>query len=830
MHRNLSISLLFFFFFLQVSSGVFAASVSEFEALNIALQFQHEQTHSMLRSAPVLHLVSIKSARTITTPSNPAFFVFNIGESQGFVIVSGETGTKSILGYSDIGCFPEEQLPDNLKAWLELYEQEIKAIRSSANHAQDSSSLHTTPLKTATPVVSPLMSTNNWAQLNPFNLYCPWDAQYKTHSAVGCVALAMGQIMAYHHWPIKPKGQINYYVDNMGLQSLNLDTVTYDWDRMSRLVNPYSPTVQDTLIAHLLYHCGASVHMQYSAVGSAADVAQVGPAMVEYFDYDPDIQYYKRAYFTSENWFAMIRKELDEERPVLYAAYSKNAGHVFICDGYDDNLLFHINWGWGGNGNGYFELNSLNAAYPDVEGAPNGFSQDQSMLIRIQRPDSKNQTSYSLCVSEGNVQIQTTDFLRNDAFTMSFDCKNLGTNTFVGYLGLGYCDSNNQLKLLGQTPTNLETIHSGSMKFYVQDKLTLPWDLGDGFYNVFPVYRPNEASNWSILPGSKTIHLQIGGETAKFIKGNTYGLLELRSPINIVHKLYQNQDAEVYVTFMNYTEAFKATLMIDLYTAPNAQFLKTIYQGIHPIQGGTTQTIKLKINLCCTPGNYSLIVRSNSFYDRYFIVRMEPSYCNNMNICVNPAPGPPVLELTDSMSMKRTLMLNLLDSISLKATVTNRGGFTNTMLVGLVYAKGDSICLDTLSAQEISIDSTERITVYIHGSLRLHDGAYQLKLCEKKDSVFVPLNPKELSSIPFIVGNPLACTDSSHVYWHLSNDVLVIEGPITVQEINIFTISGIQKLHIQNQSSIFLENLPKGLYIMKVIRNKNVSYDKFFKK
>ncbi len=827
MHRNIHIALLFLFL---AYSGAFAASVSEREALNIALQFQQKQTRSILRNTPVLHLVSIESSTAVTTPSNPAFFVFNIGEGQGFVIVSGETGTKTILGYSDNGRFPEAHTPDNLKAWLEFYEQEIKAIRSFANHDLDSSNIQTNFQKSATPVLSPLLGMSNWSQLSPFNLYCPWDAQYKARSVVGCVALAMGEIMAFHQWPIKPKGLLHHYADNFGLQSLNLDTVTYDWERMSRSINPYSPAVQDTLIARLLYHCGFSVNMQYNAVGSGADVVRVGPAMVEHFDYDPDMQYYKRMYFTNDNWITMIRKELDEKRPVLYAAYSKNEGHVFICDGYDDNLLFHINWGWGGNGNGYFELSSLNSAYPNVEGAPDGFSKDQSMLIRIQRPDSINQTTYSLCLPDGNVRIQTTAFIRKNSFSTSFDCKNIGTNTFIGYLGMGYYDNNNQLKLLDNTTTNLETIQSGSIKVYAQNKLTLPSDLGDGFYSIVPLYRPKDSINWSILPGSYNLHVQIDGETAKFLKGNSYAQLELGFPINIVHQLYQNQNAELYVTFINNYKAFNATLMIDLYSVPEAKFLKTIYQGIHHIPSGSTQTIKLKTTLCCTPGDYSLIIRSNSIYEQKRIVRMEPYYNNNLNICVKAAPGPPVLELVDSMRINHTLSIARLDSISLNAIVANRGGFTNTFLAGLVYPKGGSVCLDTLSVQEIYIDSTDRITVYIQENLRLNDGAYQLMLCEKKDTVFVPLHPLELSSVPFIIGNPLACTDSLHVYWHLSNDKLVIEGPIPVEEVNIYTVSGIHKLHIENQSSISLGNLPKGLYIMKVSRNKNVSYHKFFKK
>lgn len=827
MHRRPSIVLILL---LLATSVAFAASVSEQDALNKALQFQHGRNSSKLRGSPVVQLVAISPDVTAPAPLNPAFYVFDVGEDQGFVIVSGETGTKSVLAYSDHGRFPIEGMPDNLKAWLGIYEQEIWALRTTANHNQDSIPSAATPLKSAAPVVPPLLGTTNWSQLNPFNVYCPWDSPYKTHSAVGCVALAMGQIMAYHRWPIKPKGPIRYYVDNMGLQALNLDTVSYDWERMSWSVNPSLPALQDTLVARMLYHAGCSINMQYSALGSAADVANVGPAMVEHFDYDPDIQYYKRKYFTTESWDAMICQELDAERPVLYAAFCKEVGHVFICDGYDTNHLFHINWGWGGNGNGYFELSSLNSGYPDMTGAPDGFSKDQSVLIRIQRPDLQNKISYSLCIPDGTLQTKALSFFRNDVYSVKFDYKNIGTNTFAGYFGLGYYDSDNQLRLLDKTSTTLQTIYSGSIRTYAPENVTLPSDLGDGLYGVFAVYRPKDSINWTILSGSSTLHLQLSGDKAKFMYGSSYALLELKAPINIVHQLYQNQQAEVYVTFMNYFKAYNATLMIDLYSQPNAQFLGTIYQGTHQIRSGSIQTIKLKTTLRCPPGNYSLVVRSNSLYEQNFVVRMEPFTCNNLNIHVNPPPSSPVLALTDSMRLTQIATPLSSDSLSLKATITNKGGFSNVLLIGLVYSKEGSACLDTLSAQEIVIDSTERTTVYVHGTVQLPDGAYQVSLCEKKDGVCVPLGPTSFSSMPFNIGNPVANADLAHVYWHLSNDDLFIEGSEPIQDIRIFTLSGIPMMHVENQRSLHVRDLPKGVYFLKVCRGKSVFFDKFLKK
>ena len=815
------------FSLLLARSAVFAASLSESEALNIALKFQQERTTTKLRSAALLKL---ESNIPSLTPRNPAFFIYNIGDNQGFVLVSGESGTKTILGYSDVGNLQAASIPDNLKAWLDLYEQEINALRSDTLKAKDTESIRAPQPKVSTPIVPPLLGMENWAQLNPFNIYCPWDLLLKSRSAVGCVALAMGQVMNYHKWPIKPKGLLNYYVDNIGVQRVNLDTITYDWERMSLQVNPYASAVQDTLIARFLYHCGASVRMQYSAGGSEADIANVGPALVDHFNYDPDIQYYKREFYLNDTWEAMLRQELDEDRPVLYAAKNKNAGHAFVCDGYDSNNLFHINWGWGGNGNGFFELSSLNNNYPNEKGVPDGFSKEQSMLIGIQRPDQKSHPSYSLCLMSGNVRGPSTTFFRKDTYSLRFDCKNLGTNQFVGYLGLGYCDENNQVKLLEKTATKLETIPTGNSKSYAPIGLTLPSNLSKGLYRIFAIYRPNDSIKWSILPGTNGIHLQVGEDMAKFIYDTSYSLLELKSPINIVNQLYQNQNAEVYVTFMNYNNAFNATLIIDLYSYPNAQFLKTIYQGTHPIQADAIQTFKLKTKLNCLPGNYSLVVRSNSPSEQNFIERMEPYTCNNLTIHVNPAPGPPNLVLTDSLKLIRYSLQNRLDSIQLKATVDNQGGFANTTLFGLVYQKGGGICLDTLDAEEIYIDSTERVTLYLKGNQSYHDGAYQVTLCEKIDSMFVPLNPIELSCFSFTVGNPLASSDTLNVYWHLSNDQLCIEGGPTVDEVSLFNLSGLLQLKVQNQDFMPVGTLPKGIYIMKVTRNKKVFFDKFFRK
>ena len=55
-----------------------------------------------------------------------------------------------------------------------------------------------------------------------------------------------------------------------------------------------------------------------------------------------------------------MKSELCASRPVLYAGYStKGGGHEFVIDGYDEKGMFHVNWGWDGRDNGYFQLATL---------------------------------------------------------------------------------------------------------------------------------------------------------------------------------------------------------------------------------------------------------------------------------------------------------------------------------------------------------------------------------------------------------------------------------------------------------------------------------------
>jgi len=82
-------------------------------------------------------------------------------------------------------------------------------------------------------------------------------------------------------------------------------------------------------------------------------------ALVKNFGYDSNNQFYMRDFYSFSEWIDLLKTELNAQRPVLYGGQSIYIGHQFVCDGYDNNGLFHFNWGWGGNSDGYFELSAF---------------------------------------------------------------------------------------------------------------------------------------------------------------------------------------------------------------------------------------------------------------------------------------------------------------------------------------------------------------------------------------------------------------------------------------------------------------------------------------
>lgn len=310
-------------------------------------------------------------------------YVFNACDGGGYVVVSGDDRTRSILAYSDDGALDMDNMPDACRYWLSLYSEEIRAIsRGHVSSRMESEG----DVPDGTPV-APLVQTR-WGQDYPYNTLCPMDNSTGQRSVTGCVATAMAQVMRHYSYPEQGRGSITY-ADASQKVERNLDYSSlppFDWRNMNLIYGLGASRAEVDAVATLMMAAGFGVQMQYGSGVSLAYSKRAGYALIDYFGYSPDMYFYERALMDDSEWEGVILTELRNGRPVIYDCHNLDMDHTFVCDGYDGNGLYHFNWGFNGVGDGYFSLSSLNPDNQLTEGSGSGYSGSQSVICNIAPP------------------------------------------------------------------------------------------------------------------------------------------------------------------------------------------------------------------------------------------------------------------------------------------------------------------------------------------------------------------------------------------------------------------------------------------------------------
>ena len=386
--------------------------------------------------------------------ADAAYYVFNVDNNGGFVIVSGDERTEAILGYSTRGTLDKEQMPDNLRAWLKGYEEQIEWMDSHGDN------LRMAPESQLYDDIAPLVTTT-WNQNAPYNDYCPLFCNTSQRCVTGCVATAMAQVLAYYglqpdvRQPARtikaiPAYECETYWSGYGHISIaQKDPVTFDWDNMLTSYNGSETSNQKAAVARLMEYCGAAVQMDYGISGNGGSGVYTTniPSALRYFDFDG--HYVSRNHYSYNRWSSLIYNELAEGRPVQYGGQSSGGGHAFVVDGYQDGL-FHVNWGWGGWCDGYFVLSVLNSGDNSGIGASSsndGYSFGQDAIIGIMPAEGTYyeeplQLTFRNIILEGN--------------TITFSAYNLTGSTQTFDFGLAYADGATITPIPGYTGTNIE--------------------------------------------------------------------------------------------------------------------------------------------------------------------------------------------------------------------------------------------------------------------------------------------------------------------------------------------------------------------------------------
>ena len=352
--------------FILVVNLAWSATVDSVTAKTAASNF-YAQKYNI--AAPALSIVHTE----ISASGEAEYYVYNINSKNGFVIIAADDAVDPILGYSSEGVYSPSNISPEFAFWMQRYKTQIEYIRQHNIAATATIQNKWNGYKNNIPdnnqrvqsAVGPLVQTL-WAQAPYYNEFCPGTGE--NQAVAGCVATAMAQVMKYWAFPPHGLGAYSYTDVLYGALSANFDTTNYNWAGM-----PLNVTRSNAPVAILTYDCGVAVEMVYSPSSSgsylidADNSISAQSAFLQYFGYNPSTsQGLYRSNFTTANWTSLLVNELNNNRPLLYAGSGNQGGHAWVCDGYEANGDFHMNWGWGGSYDGYFNINSLNPSGIDL--------------------------------------------------------------------------------------------------------------------------------------------------------------------------------------------------------------------------------------------------------------------------------------------------------------------------------------------------------------------------------------------------------------------------------------------------------------------------------
>lgn len=386
--------LLLLLLFLPIA--VMGQSLSGDEAAEVAVRYLQTKELGYLGVEEMEFEDSILEARELRgkkTNSRKPFFIFNDEYGGAFVLVAGDSRMGTVLGWSDAGTFPMDDIPDGLMDLLNMYARWFDSLDESMPKEGGEKTFDNYP------VVQPLIRSH-WGQGNPFNYLCPKNGS--THCLAGCVATAMAQILHAHQYPAKGIGFFSYRSAGGYDCSFPFEATLFDWKNMR---NDYSGRYLDAerdAVAQLMYACAVSVGMDFSVSGSGAFCEDVPYALRHFFAYNDSVAYYVRDYFPTEEWDSIICHELVNGRPILYSGSKDDqSGHAFLLDGCDGHGLFHFNWGWSGSADGYFSIDALSP----LGGNPYGLWQGMVCHIIPRKGGLSEDVFYadSLVVDEGPI-------------------------------------------------------------------------------------------------------------------------------------------------------------------------------------------------------------------------------------------------------------------------------------------------------------------------------------------------------------------------------------------------------------------------------------------
>ena len=628
--------------------NAWAGPITEGQARNIAANFM--ASHAI----PATSLRMAHKAPKLNAPAtnaDAAYYTFNAPHG-GFVIVAGDDRVPAVLGYSDKNTFDPQEMPEAMQTLLEGYVAQIDALDRGGK---------TAPHFVNGNAIAPLV-TAQWDQDAPYNLLFPTLSNGQV-AYVGCVATAMAQVLYYWKWPARTTMPIPAFTsEGEPIYMPQLPVINFAWDKMQDTYRIDDTSDAALAASQLSLYCAQSVGMIFTPTGSGAFSFVIPSALSTYFNYKKDAKYIQRDVYSTLDWEEILYEELASGRPVLYSGSKNMSGHEFVCDGYDGNGMFHINWGWNGMSNGYFLLSVLD---PDTQGIGSatgsyGYIEQQGMVIGIEPGTG---TAGGLEVTTDRVEVKSYTATRATS-TYNFSISQI--TRFVNRMpqpisfdfGWGVYDTSG--RLLQKLNTSYATAVGINYSISADQTLLFGNGRSSGVYRIRPIYSERNANNWRPCVGADInyIKMSIQGNRCVVICEGTGGTASYEvNDITVTGNMHPKRP--VYIT-LNVTNTGDSRNDL-IYMFANGRFVSEAFVDM---EKGMSSDVHFQYTKS-SAGSVDLTFSLNRDGS-------DPIGSKTINIVAMPAAQlSGTVEVQNVVDQWRDWILG--DKFSLQATVTNDG-------------------------------------------------------------------------------------------------------------------------------------------------------------
>ena len=510
--------------------------------------------------------------RSSQANEQPAYYIFTNPNDKKFVIISGESKLNELVGYGDKMTENPNDQPPYFKLFLKEYERVVKEVRSKA--------ATTTPQRPIKRKVEPLL-TCKWSQYDPFNKYTPLSNGQ--HTPTGCVATATAQVMFYNKWP---KNRPQDYIASTGDDAKK--SATYWWDEMKNTTNDMRTEHSRQAVGVLMYDIGKAVHMRYYIKGSDSNLQRACNALRDKFDYT--VRYLDKNFLPANDFLNEVMQEISDGYPVLVVG----GPHAFVYDGYDEQGLIHTNWGWGGENDGYFDINIVTLNVSGFALNSGTFWDDISVVFAhpndgkavpfkdIERGlDARTTTSFTMDKTEAS---------RSESFSAKIE--RLGSyssvkgelGVFSGKVALAlYNDKNERVKIFDSTAGD-QTWASifTAMSFDVAD-INFK-GIADGNYRLVPVFsemldiKTKEHGDWKPINHANEIEVRLTADAVHINTNNPKDVVVIEKAPSLLTPYYEGSGFKGAFSFTMYNPG-REEVRGDLVMTLTNQETKKEYNG-----------------------------------------------------------------------------------------------------------------------------------------------------------------------------------------------------------------------------------------------------------